>query len=132
MPGVIDPETLYVDDLPGIWTPVQWDLSEEERREEINQQAKASLLWAVSAPEAILRLLLDECEIEYALDPPDSYAPDLQGEWDDSLVTFKFKRPIRLEAVERERESLYVVYDFRDVGYWSFEITPEKVIISRI
>ena len=25
MPSVIDPETLYVDDLPAIWSPVQWD-----------------------------------------------------------------------------------------------------------
>ena len=132
MPGVIDPETMSTDDLPGIWSPVQWELSEEERREEIEQQAKASLLWSVSAPEAILRLLLDECEIERALDPPDSYDPELQGLWDESLVTFKFRRSMRLREVERERESLYVVYDFGDVGYWDFEITPEKVIISRI
>jgi len=132
MPGVIDPETLYTDDLPGIWSPVQWELSEEERREEIEQQAKASLLWSVSTPEAILRLLLDECEIERTLDPPDGYDPELQGEWDESLVTFRFRRPIRLRQVERERESLYVEYDFGDVGYWAFEITPEEVLISRI
>ena len=132
MPGVIDPETMYTDDLPGIWSPVQWELSEEERREVIEQQAQASLLWSVSAPEAILRLLLDECEIERALDPPDSYDPELQGRWDESLVTFKFRRSIRLKDVERERELLYVVYDFEDVGYWEFEITPEKVTISRI
>ena len=132
MPGVIDPETMYTDDLPGIWSPVQWELSEEERREVIEQQAQASLLWSVSAPEAILRLLLEECEIERALDPPNSYDPELQGEWDESLVTFKFRRPIRLIEVERERESLYVVYDFGDVGYWDFEITSEKVIISRV
>ena len=132
MPGVIDPETMYTDDLPGIWSPVQWELSEEERREVIEQQAQASFLWSVSAPEAILRLLLDECEIERALDPPDSYDPELQGRWDESLVTFKFRRSIRLKDVERERELLYVVYDFEDVGYWEFEITPEKVTISRI
>jgi len=132
MPGVVDPETMYIDDLPGIWSPVQWELSEEEKREEIEQQAQASLLWSVSAPEAILRLLLDECEIERALDPPDSYDPELQGEWDESLVTFKFRRSIRLDAVERERESLCVIYDFGDVGYREFEITPEKVILSRI
>lgn len=29
MPGVIDPETLPVDELPGIWTPVQWELTED-------------------------------------------------------------------------------------------------------
>lgn len=132
MPGVIDPETMYTDDLPGIWSPVQWELSEEERRDEIERQAKASLLWSVSAPEAILRLLLEECEIERALDPPDSYDPELQGEWEDWLVTFKFRRPIRLKEVEGERESIYLVYDFGEAGYWDFEITPEKVSISRI
>ncbi len=28
MPGIIDPETTHVDDLPGIWSPVQWELTE--------------------------------------------------------------------------------------------------------
>jgi hypothetical protein len=132
MSGVIDPETLYIDELPGIWSPVQWELTEEERQEEIEEQAKASLLWAVSAPEAILRLLLDECEIERALDPPRGYNPELQGLWDETSVTFKFRRSIRLRQVERERETLYVEYDFGETGYWSFEIEPEKVVISRI
>jgi hypothetical protein len=27
MPIEIDPETMNVDDLPGIWSPVQWELS---------------------------------------------------------------------------------------------------------
>jgi hypothetical protein len=31
MPSIIDPQTLYVDDLPAIWSPVQWELTEEER-----------------------------------------------------------------------------------------------------
>jgi hypothetical protein len=31
MPSVIDPETIYADDLPAIWSPVQWELTEEER-----------------------------------------------------------------------------------------------------
>ena len=132
MPGVIDPETLYIDELPGIWSPVQWELTEEERQEEIEEQAKASLLWSVSAPEAILRLLLDECDIERALDPPGGYDPELQGLWDESLVTFKFRRPIRLRQVEREREALYAEYDFGESGYWAFEIESEKVVISRI
>ena len=30
MPGIIDPERIHVDVLPGIWTPVQWEMSEEE------------------------------------------------------------------------------------------------------
>jgi len=132
MPGVIDPETVYVDDLPGIWSPVQWELSEAERIHELEEQAKASLLAAVDVPEAILRLLLDETEIERAYEPPSGYDPDQQGEWDDSLVTFQFRRQIRLERVEREPDSISIEYNFGDPGYWILEFEPERVTIERI
>ncbi len=33
MPGVIDPETMNIDGLPGIWSPVQWELTEQEARQ---------------------------------------------------------------------------------------------------
>ena len=59
MPSYIDPETMNVDKLPSIWSPVQWDLSEEERIQELHMQALASLLWTVDIPEAMLRLLTD-------------------------------------------------------------------------
>ena len=132
MPGVIDPETVYVDDLPGIWSPVQWELSEAERIHELEEQAKASLLEAVDVPEAILRLLLDETEIERAYEPPGGYDPDQQGEWEDSLVTFQFRRQIRLERVEREPDSISIEYNFGDLGYWILEFEPERVTIERI
>jgi hypothetical protein len=132
MPGVIDPETLYVDDLPGIWSPVQWELSEEERIHELEEQAKASLLAAVDGPEAILRLLLDETEIERAYEPPQGYDPEQQGEWDDSLITFQFKRQVRLERVDRNSELLSVEYNFGDLGYWILEIESERVTIERV
>jgi len=45
MPSIIDPETIHANELPAIWSPVQWELTEEERVEEIEEQAKASLLW---------------------------------------------------------------------------------------
>jgi len=56
MPIDIDPETMNVDKLPGIWSPVQWELTEEEHIQELDTQATASLLFAVDVPEAILRL----------------------------------------------------------------------------
>jgi hypothetical protein len=34
MPPSIDPETMNVDELPGIWLPVQWPLSEDDRIQE--------------------------------------------------------------------------------------------------
>lgn len=43
MPKTIDPETIYVDDLPGIWSPVQWELSEQERAKELEEQSHCQL-----------------------------------------------------------------------------------------
>jgi hypothetical protein len=132
MPANIDPETLYVDDLPGIWSPVQWELTEEERQQEVQQQATASLLWTADAPEVVLRLLLSETDIERVLDPPAGYDPDQQGEWNPGLVTYTFKRHISLVKVVRQPDYLYVEYNFEDLGYWGFEIEPEKVTIQRL
>ncbi|RPI33662.1 MAG: hypothetical protein EHM70_05325 [Chloroflexota bacterium] len=132
MPSIIDPETMNVDDLPGIWSPVQWELTEEERLHELNEQTTASLLWAVDVPEAILRLLLSETAIERAFEPPPGYDPDEQGEWDDSITTYQFRRPIKIERVERERDNLYIEYNFGDLGHWAIEIEPECVHIERI
>jgi hypothetical protein len=132
MPGVIDPETTNTDGLPGIWSPVQWELTDDERISEVETQATASLLWSVDVPEAILRLLLQETEIERLFDPPEDYDPEEQGEWDDNLVTFGFQKPIELIKVEREHNYLYLEYKFGDFGYWYIEIEPEKVTIKRI
>lgn len=132
MPTIIDPETINVDELPGIWSPVQWELDEDERIHELESQATASLLWAVDTPEAILRLLLMEHTIDRAFGPPEGYDPDLQGEWNDQLLTFQFKRPIRLIRTEREANYLYVEYDFGDFGQWALEIEPDLVNISRL
>lgn len=132
MPYDIDPETINVDDLPGIWSPVQWEMDEEEAVQEIETQATASLLWSIDTPEAILRMLLSEHQIERAYGPPDGYDPTLQGEWNDDLLTFKFKRSMRVQKIEREENYLYVEYDFGDFGVWAIEIEPDIVNISRI
>ena len=132
MPSVMDPETMNVDTLPGVWSPVQWDLSEEERIDELDNQATASLLFTVDAPEAILRLLLNEYQIERAIDPPRDYNPEQQGEWNSDLLTFQFSRSIKLIDVKRERDYLYVEYNFEGLGYWGFEIEPEGMRMHRL
>ena len=132
MPSVIDPETLNVDTLPGVWSPVQWDLSEEERIEELDNQATASLLFNVDAPEAILRLLLDEYQIERAIDRSRDYDPEKRGEWNPDLLTFQFSRSVKLVDVKREKDYLYVEYNFEGLGYWAFEIEPESVRLVRL
>ncbi len=132
MPSIIDPTTMYVDDLPGIWSPVQWEQTPEEKQQEQEEQATASLLWAIDVPEAILRLLLSETAIERAYGPPPGYDPEQQGEWDASLLTYQFKRRVELHHMERDRDYLYVEYKIEDLGYWSVEMTPEKVLIQRV
>jgi hypothetical protein len=132
MPGIIDSQTMNVDTLPGIWSPVQWDLAEEERNDELETQATASLLWSVDVPEAILRLLLQETQIDRIFEPPEDYDAEIQGEWDPGLVTFGFQKPIQLIKVERQQNYLYLEYKFGDFGYWYIEIEPEKVTIQRV
>jgi len=132
MPSIIDPQTLYVDDLPAIWSPVQWELTEEERIQAVEEQATASLLWSMDAPETILRLLLDETGIERLFEAPDGYGPAEQGDWDEKLITFGVKRPIKLESIERTPTRLELVYTFGELGRWEFVIEAEKVSIIRI
>jgi hypothetical protein len=132
MPSIIDPQTLYVDDLPAIWSPVQWELTDDERIQAVEEQATASLLWSMDAPEAILRLLLDETGIERLFEPPQDYNADEQGDWDGKLITFGPKRAIKLETVDRTPTRLKLVYNLGELGRWEFVIEAEKVIIERI
>jgi hypothetical protein len=131
MPTIIDTHALDANELPAVWSPVQWELDEAERMQELETQATASLLWAADAPEAILRLLLSDTEIERAYEPPKGYNPEQQGDWDETILTFQFKRPIRLVACEHQDDSLYVEYQLGE-SRWAFEITPEEVKIRRI
>ena len=50
MPSVIDPETIQVDSLPALWSPIQSALTDDERARELEAQATASLLWAADVP----------------------------------------------------------------------------------
>ena len=87
MPGVIDPETRIADGLPGIWSPVQWELTGEERIAELQTQTTASLLYSVDIPESILRMLLQETQISRIFEPPEEYDPQTQSEWDADIAT---------------------------------------------
>ncbi|HEX9012870.1 MAG TPA: hypothetical protein VF813_05120 [Anaerolineaceae bacterium] len=132
MPGVIDPETMHVDELPGVWAPVQWEQTPEDRLKEDTEQARGSLLASVDVPEAILRLLLNEADCDVVYAPPDGYNSDEQGDWDETLVTYAFNRQMRLRRVERTPDRLVVEYQFENFGWWQFVIEPERVTIERI
>jgi hypothetical protein len=132
MPGLIDPQTIEVNGLPVIWSPVQSPLTEEEKIRELDQQATASLLWAATIPEQVLRLLLSETDIEPISDPPAGYDPDVQGEWDSSQLTFAFSRVIRLLREDRRPDRLTVEYKVDGAGTWIVEIGLEEVSVARI
>ena len=132
MPIDIDPETMNVDDLPGIWSPVQWEVTEAERIMELENQAKGNLLYAVDVPEATLRLLLNELDVERAYEAPKNFDPEQQGDWDENLITFQFKRLIRMKKVEREDNYLCAEYNIADLGTWGIEIEPDGVSIYRL
>jgi hypothetical protein len=132
MPGVIDPETMYVDALPAVWAPVQSRLTEAERLQELEQQSIASLLWSSDAPEAVLRLLLAETAIERTFSPPAGYDPEQQGAWDDRLAVFAFRRPIHLEHESRMPDQLILTYSLDGAGTWEIEVRPERVVIRRL
>lgn len=132
MPGIVDPTLIQVDRLPTIWSPVQGVLTDEERIAELEDQATASLLWAANVPEAILRLLLGETEIERVLLPPEGYDEEEQGEWDPTVVTFAFKHPIRLESDRMEAGDRILEYRLDGAGYWRIQVGAECVSVERI
>ena len=132
MPGIIDPETMHVDELPGVWAPVQWEQTPEERAAEVEAQASASLLANVDIPEAILRLLLNETAADVVYAPPEGYNPQEQGEWDDSLITFAFNRSIQMRKLERSPERLVMEYRVNDLGWWRVTIEPYQAVIEKI
>ncbi len=132
MPSAVDYETMNVNELPAIWSPVQWELNNEERELELEDQARASLLWAVDVPEAVLRLLINEVEVQRIHEPPAGYDPDEQGEWNPELVTFAFRRHVHLEKVERDEEGLSVEYRVQELGHWRVEIDDEGASVERI
>jgi hypothetical protein len=86
----------------------------------------------MDAPEAVLRLLLDETGIQRLFAPPRDYDPEEQGDWNKELITFGPQRPIKLESIERTPTRLELVYDFGEMGRWEFVIESERVALERI
>ena len=132
MPSFIDAEFMHVDDLPGIWSPIQWDLTPEENVAEVEEQARSSLVAAIDVPEAVLRMLLGETAVVRAYAAPEGYDPEQQGDWDDSIITFQFKRPITLLHHERGQGRLLVQYDFHEQGRWQIEVSEDSFHLERI
>jgi hypothetical protein len=131
MPGVIDPETMNKEGLPGLWSAVQWVLTEEECVKELDTRSTASCLSSVDVPEVILRLLLHDMAIHRLLGPPEGFDSIVQEDWDPELVTIAFLYPIELVKAEREPNYLYFEYKGGDSDYGSIEIEPVKARTQR-
>jgi hypothetical protein len=80
----------------------------------------------------ILRLLLDEAALEHFFKAPVGFNPANQGEWNEKLIMFGPKRPIKLESLERTPTRLELVYNLADLGMGEFIIESEKVRIAHI
>jgi len=42
MPSIIDTQALNVNELPAVWSPVQWDLTEDERVQELESSRRVA------------------------------------------------------------------------------------------
>ncbi len=134
MPSVIDPETMPADDLPGLWSPAESRLPHDDLRKDLTEEARARLLWMVSPPETILRLLLNETEIDSGFIPSgiDPHGSGGENEPGEDEFTFYFAREFELIKTERSRDRLYVEYKVQDLGYWYLNIESEKATIGRL
>ena len=81
--------------------------------------------------EAVLRMLYGETEIERVFNPPQGYNPEVQGDWDDQLVTFAFQRRVEKISEERDDESMRLEYRMEGCGQYSIEITAEGFSIEK-
>ncbi len=109
MPIDIEPETINVD-TSRIWSPVQWELTEEEHIQELDTQAQP-----VYCSPWTCRSAARSCN-EYAIErlpPPPALTRTARG-WNDELLTFQFKRPSSWSA--QRSVLLSIVYDFKEFG----------------
>ncbi|MBN1439350.1 MAG: hypothetical protein JW929_08080 [Anaerolineales bacterium] len=131
MAGILDPLTFPTVNLPAVWCPKKEKLSGKRLALSIEEQAKGSLLQCADPVEAALRLIYGETEIERTFTPPEGYDEAVQGAWDDSQVTFAFRRRVWRETEERETDCLRMVYRMDGAGRFQTEITPERFTIAR-
>ncbi len=131
MAGVLDPLTFPTLDVPAIWCPRKEKRLGNALAQRIEEQARGSLLVCADPVESVLRVIYGETEIERALIPPEGYDPAIQGEWDESLVTFAFARRVRKISEERNEQSLRLEYEMAGSGRFFVEITPDGFSISR-
>lgn len=131
MSGYLDPLTFPVLNVPAIWCPQKEKEMGNHLAESIEEQAQASLLASADIVEAVLRILDGETGIERVFNPPQGYNPEVQGDWDDQLVTFAFRRRVEKIREERDDELLRMEYRMEGCGQYSIEITAEGFSIEK-
>jgi hypothetical protein len=131
MSGFLDPLTFPTIDVPAIWCPRKEKRLGSTLALSIEEQAKGSLLQSADLVEVVLRLIYGETEIERTFVPPEGYDPEVQGEWDESQVTFAFARKVKKVFEERNEQCLQMEYQVDGSGRFRVEITPESFSIER-
>jgi hypothetical protein len=127
----IDPLTFPTINLPAIWTPIKEKSEANPLALQIHEQAKASLLITADTIESILRLLLGETEVERVFTPPKGYDTELQGEWDNSAITFAFIKSIRIISENRDPEQLEMQYEVEGRGIYNITVNKAGIEIMK-
>jgi hypothetical protein len=127
----IDPLTFPTINLPAIWTPIKEKSEANPLALQIQEQARASLLLTADTIESILRLLLGETEVERVFTPPKGYDTELQGEWDNSAITFTFIRSIRIFSENRDPEQLKMQYEVEGRGIYNIILNKDGIEIKK-
>jgi glucokinase len=75
--------------------------------------------------------LLGLTRVEGVYDPPSGYDPELQGDWDGSIMTFVFTRRIRKVAEIRTEKELELEYQVENQGTFRVVIREDGVSIEK-
>jgi hypothetical protein len=131
MTSVIDPLTFPVIDVPAIWCPPETKTRTAHPVLELERQAQANLILSADIIESVIRLIFGEAEIEKVMEPPEGYDPDVQGDWDESVATYAFKRPILKIEEERDEQHLLLVYSMKELGTYRVALTETSFSITK-
>jgi hypothetical protein len=131
MPYAFDAQTFPTIDVPAVWCYQKPPADQAEFAGFVEQQAAGGLILSADTVESVLRLLLGLTRVEGVYDPPSGYDPELQGDWDGSILTFVFTRRIRKVAETRSEKELELEYQVENQGTFRVVIREDGVSIEK-
>jgi hypothetical protein len=132
MTSEFDPLTFPTFSVPAIWTYQKPPEGGQEFGNYLEAQALNGLIGTSDIFEVMLRLLLGLTDIERIYEPPEEYDPEIQGEWDDSIITFAFTKKVKPVEERRGEGVLTSEYIVEGSGSYRVELEYEKLTIQKI